>query len=176
MDLGHGAWIDYAPGWVSGHATLFDVLANGMSWRTVQETLYDKTVEAPRLVATVPEDGPGHPALELARRALSRRYEAEFERISLALYRDGRDSVAWHGDRVARTMETALVATVSVGAPRRFLLRPHGGGRSTRFDLGWGALFVMGGSCQRTWQHSVPKVARADARIAIMYRPRWAAQ
>jgi alkylated DNA repair dioxygenase AlkB len=70
-------------------------------------------------------------------------------------------------------MESTLVATVSVGAPRRFLVRPRGGGASRRFDLGWGDLIVMGGSCQRTWQHSVPKVAHADPRIAIMFRPRW---
>jgi alkylated DNA repair dioxygenase AlkB len=107
------------------------------------------------------------------RRALDRRYATAFERISLAYYRDGRDSVAWHGDYVARRMETALVATVSVGAPRRFLLRPHGGGRSIAYSIGWGDLIVMGGTCQRTWQHSVPKVARAEPRIAIMFRPIW---
>jgi alkylated DNA repair dioxygenase AlkB len=171
--LSDGAWLEYAPGWLSGHAVLFDELSNSVSWRTVQETLYDKTVDAPRLIATLPEDGAVDPILEEMRRALSTRYDTAFERISLALYRDGRDSVAWHGDRVARRMESTLVATVSVGAPRRFLVRPRGGGPSRRFDLGWGDLIVMGGSCQRTWQHSVPKVAHADPRIAIMFRPSW---
>lgn len=171
--LSQGAWLEYAPGWTSGHAVLFEELSKSVSWRTVQETLYDKTVDAPRLVATLPDDGPVHPVLEEMRHVLSIRYATKFERISLALYRSGSDSVAWHGDRIARRMNSTLVATVSVGAPRRFLLRPRGGGRSRRFHLGWGDLIVMGGSCQRTWQHSVPKVAHADPRIAIMFRPRW---
>src|SRR5262249_40235264 len=101
------------------------------------------------------------------------RYGTAFERVSLGLYRDGQDSVAWHGDYVARRISEAIVATVSVGAPRRFLLRPHGGGRSGAVSLGWGDLIVMGGSCQRTYQHSVPKVANAEPRIAIMFRPVW---
>ena len=70
-------------------------------------------------------------------------------------------------------MDRALVATVSVGAPRRFLMRPHGGGRSVSLSLGWGDLLVMGGTCQRTWQHAIPKVKSALPRIAIMFRPSW---
>jgi len=93
--------------------------------------------------------------------------------VSMAMYRDGRDSVAWHGDRIARKMNTALVATVSLGEPRKFLLRPYGGGGSIALTLGWGDLLVMGGTCQRTWQHSVPKTSHAGPRIALMFRPIW---
>ena len=82
-------------------------------------------------------------------------------------------SVAFHGDYVAREMDRALVATVSVGAPRRFLMRPTGGGKSIALTLGWGDLLVMGGTCQRTWQHAIPKVKHALPRIAIMFRPVW---
>jgi alkylated DNA repair dioxygenase AlkB len=73
-------------------------------------------------------------------------------------------------------LPSALVATVSVGAPRRFLLRPNTGGTSLSFSLGRGDLLVMGGSCQRTWQHAVPKSRRVgdEPRIAIMFRPDWA--
>lgn len=135
--------------------------------------MYEKTVEVPRRYAVLDVDSPVHPVLAEMRAALDARYATSFERLSVALYRDGRDSVAWHGDYVARRMKEALVATISVGAPRRFLLRPTGGGKSIGFSLGWGDLLVMGGSCQRTHQHSVPKVARADPRIAIMFRPVW---
>jgi alkylated DNA repair dioxygenase AlkB len=144
-----------------------------MTWRSEERKMYDRMVDVPRLYATIPRDGPGHPSLFEMRRALDRRYATTFEHVSLALYRDGRDSVAWHGDQVARKLPEALVATVSVGAPRRFLLRPYGGGRSFGYSLGWGDLVVMGGSCQRTYQHAVPKVARAEPRIAIMFRPTW---
>lgn len=170
LQLARGAWIDHAPGWLAGHATLFDALAQQTRWRTVQEVIYDKLMTAPRLVAVLPADGPGHPELERMAAALARRYATSFMRLGLGLYRHGRDSVAWHGDRVARQMNQALVATISLGAPRRFLVRPHGGGASIGFNLGWGDLLVMGGSCQRTYQHCVPKVAHAQPRIAVMFR------
>jgi alkylated DNA repair dioxygenase AlkB len=173
IELGRGAWFDYAQAWLRGDAVVFEHLLHEMHWRSVEERVYDKLVLAPRLYAALPDDGPGHLLLGPIRDALSHRYGEDFCRVSMALYRDGRDSVAWHGDRVARRMDSALVATISVGAPRRFLLRPYGGGRSIALRLGGGDLLVMGGSCQRTFQHSIPKVARADPRIAIMFRPLW---
>jgi alkylated DNA repair dioxygenase AlkB len=171
--LAHGAWVEYVPSWLEGHARVFDALVRTTQWRSGEQRMYDRTVETPRMFAALPEDGPGHPILERIRDALCARYDEAFERLSLALYRDGRDSVAWHGDRVARRMDAALVATVSVGAPRRFLLRERLGGEALRFNLGWGDLLVMGGSCQRTFRHSVPKLAYAEPRIAIMFRPSW---
>ncbi|MEJ7729651.1 MAG: alpha-ketoglutarate-dependent dioxygenase AlkB [Polyangiaceae bacterium] len=174
LELAHGAWLEHRPGWCDGHQRLFDVLAEGARWRQEERPMYERVVAVPRSVAALPADGPIPPVIEGMRRALSARYATDFARISLALYRDGRDSVAWHGDYVARTMEGALVATVSLGGARRMLLRPTGGGESMHLDLGWGDLLVMGGTCQRTWQHAVPKVSRAAApRIAVMFRPVW---
>jgi alkylated DNA repair dioxygenase AlkB len=135
--------------------------------------MYEQIVAVPRLVAALPDDGPGHPLLEEMRGALSARYAMPFPRTGLALYRNGDDSVAWHGDYIARELPEALVATVSLGEPRRFLLRPKGGGASRALTLGWGDLIVMGGSCQRTWQHAIPKVAHAAPRLVIMFRPIW---
>jgi alkylated DNA repair dioxygenase AlkB len=178
--LAHGAWVDYAQAWLTGHAPLFESLLHEVTWQSGEQQIYDRSVVTPRLFALLPEAEPLHPLLEAMRTSLSRRYRQAFTRVSLALYRDGRDSVAFHGDRVARELPNALVATVSVGAPRRFLLRPKapsddaGGVRhSLAYQLGWGDLLVMGGSCQRTWQHAIPKVAHAEPRIAIMFRPAW---
>jgi len=172
LELDEDAWIEHAPGWVSGHDALFDELERAVAWRSERRPMYDRVVDVPRLVA-----GPlpvPHPLLEAMRVALSERYGETFTRVSFALYRDGKDSVAWHGDTTARDMdEPTLVATVSLGEPRRFLLRPRGGGRTIPFSLGRGDLFVMGGACQRTWQHAVPKVARALPRLAVMFRPIW---
>lgn len=176
IELPSDAWLDHAPGWVSGHETLFETLAHTIRWRMTEERIYDRVVPTPRLVAVLPDDGPILPLIDEMRRMLNERYAEEFTRTSLALYRDGRDSVAWHGDRIARQMETALVATVSVGSPRRFLLRPKGGGRSVAFELGCGDLLVMGGTCQRCYQHAIPKVKEANPRIAIMFRPDWASR
>lgn len=135
--------------------------------------MYDRIVTVPRLVAALPDDGPGHPLLLEMRALLSLRYATDFTRITLGYYRTGADSVAWHGDTTARQLPEAVVATVSLGGPRRFLLRPQGAGRSLAFSLGHGDLFVMGGTCQRTWQHSIPKVSSAAPRIAVMFRPVW---
>jgi alkylated DNA repair dioxygenase AlkB len=173
VELAGGAWVDYQPGFIRGHAALFEALLQSTRFRIGEEQIYDKAVPTPRLIAGLPADGPGHPLLEEIRCALGGRYGEAFVRVSMALYRDGRDSVAFHGDRVARTLPEALVATVSLGAPRRFLMRPRGGGPSHAWNLGWGDLFVMGGTAQRTWQHGIPKVARAQPRLAVMFRPHW---
>jgi alkylated DNA repair dioxygenase AlkB len=167
------AWVEHLPAFVAGQGALMDALIESTHWRTEKMEIYDRMVDVPRLVAGLPDDGPGHPLLERIRALLSERYRTDFACISLGYYRGGSDSVAWHGDRVARTLPEALVATVSLGGPRRFLLRPRGGGRSIAFSLGLGDLFVMGGSCQRTWQHAVPKVKQALPRVAIMFRPVW---
>jgi alkylated DNA repair dioxygenase AlkB len=86
------------------------------------------------------------------------------------LYRNGRDSVAWHRDKLPQSLVDPIVALVSLGEPRRFLLRPRGGGRSHRFQLGAGDLLVTGGRTQRDWEHTVPKVAAAGPRISVAFR------
>jgi alkylated DNA repair dioxygenase AlkB len=174
LALDEGAWVEHLPGWVSGHEALLDHLARTTAWRSERRMMYDRMVDVPRLVAGLPDDGPGHPVLEQIRALLDERYDTRFVNLSLGYYRDGNDSVAWHGDTTARELPQAIVATVSLGEPRKFLLRPRAkGGRTHTFMLGWGDLIVMGGSCQRTWEHSVPKVAHAWPRMAVMYRPEW---
>ncbi len=169
--LAYGAWIDHAPGWVAGHDALFDELERALPWRSEKMIMYDREVDVPRLLARVE----GHALVEKMRVALSDKYGEEFVHTTAALYRDGRDSVAFHGDTTARDMLEALVATVSLGEPRRFVLRPaDGGGDTIALPLGRGDLVVMGGTCQRTWRHGIPKVAHAGPRIALMFRPAWA--
>jgi alkylated DNA repair dioxygenase AlkB len=175
ITLTHGAWVDHVPGWVHGHDALFDALEQGLPWRHETMKMYDKTVTVPRLLAGVPATGAGQPLIGEMRAALSAHYAEDFVFSTAALYRDGHDSVAFHGDTTARDMIEALVATVSLGAPRRFVLRPTEGGESVALQLGRGDLVVMGGTCQRTWRHGIPKVAHAGPRIALMFRPKWAA-
>jgi alkylated DNA repair dioxygenase AlkB len=171
--LADGAWVEEVPSWVRGHEKLFEVLERGTRWRSERRVMYDRKVDVPRLIASLPQGGEGHPILEEMRRALSLRYGEELVHVSMALYRDGKDSVAFHGDTTARDLPEALVATVSLGFPRRFQLRPAAGGESIAYNLGQGDLLVMGGSCQRTWRHGIPKVAAAGPRISIMFRPTW---
>jgi alkylated DNA repair dioxygenase AlkB len=168
------AWMDYLPGWVVGHVRLFERLSAALEWRSERREMYDRMVDVPRLIGTVPAGQALPPVIEEMCGALCRHHRHPFTRVSFALYRDGNDSVAWHGDTVARTLPQALVATVSLGEPRKFLVRPTGGGPSRSLMLGWGDLLVMGGSSQRTWQHAIPKTAGAcGPRLVIMFRPDW---
>lgn len=174
--LSAGAWIEHHPGWLEGHERVFEQLRVETPWQSHRRQMYEREVAVPRLVARAPSKGHIAELLRQLSATLTERYRtslrgAALDNISLAYYRDGNDSVAFHGDKVGRLANDTIVATVSVGAPRRFLLEPNGSGASLAFDLGWGDLFVMGGSCQRTWRHAVPKRAHADPRISIMFRP-----
>ena len=171
--LADGAWVDHAPGWLSGSDQMFERLVVSLDWSVRQVTMYGTRRDEPRLTAGWP--GPGvdpvaGPVVEEMRAALSGRYGLDLASTWANLYRDGHDSVAWHGDRVLRVQQHALVAIVSLGEPRPFRLRPTGAGPSVAFDLGGGDLLVMGGTCQRTWQHSVPKVRRAGPRLSLSFR------
>jgi alkylated DNA repair dioxygenase AlkB len=170
IPLDKGAWIDHLPGWLEGHETLLDQLWATTQWQSHRRHMYERMVDVPRLVATLPENGPGHPIVTDMADALSAHYFRDLFDVSLAAYRDGRDSVAFHGDRLGIDRADAIVAIVSLGFPRRFLLRPAGGGSSRAFNLGRGDLIVMGGSCQLTWEHAVPKVAHAELRISVQFR------
>lgn len=171
--LDETSWLDHQPSWLQGHEEVFTRLCESTDWRVGRREMYDRIVDVPRLIASFPEDGPGHPLMDVIRRSLDARYGVPFTSVSAALYRDGEDSVALHGDTWARSLPQSLVAIVSVGAPRRFLLRPHVAQKaaSRTFALGWGDLLVMGGACQRDWLHGIPKVSRAEPRMSIMFRP-----
>ncbi|MBF6435796.1 alpha-ketoglutarate-dependent dioxygenase AlkB family protein [Nocardia cyriacigeorgica] len=177
--LAAGAWVDQLPGWLSGADELFEHLASSVPWRAERRPMYDRVVDVPRLLCFYGETDPlPDPLLDQAREALTEHYLAElgepFRTAGLCFYRDGRDSVAWHGDTIGRGAgHDTMVAIVSLGAPRPLLLRPKGGGESLRFHPGHGDLFVMGGSCQRTWEHAVPKTRKpVGPRISIQFRPR----
>ncbi|MBE1532962.1 alpha-ketoglutarate-dependent dioxygenase AlkB [Actinomadura algeriensis] len=179
-NLSHGAWIDVLPGWIPDADALFERLLASVPWRGERRRMYERVVDVPRLLAFYDESAAlPDPALVDAKAALDAHYTSElgepFRTAGLCLYRDGRDSVAWHGDTIGRgATHDTMVAILSVGTPRSLLLRPRGGGgRTLRRDLGHGDLIVMGGSCQRTWEHAIPKSARAAGpRISVQFRPR----
>ncbi len=177
--LTRGAWVDVQPGWVTGSDDLFLRLQAEVPWRAENREMYDRMVDVPRLLchygvgATLPD-----PLLLEAREALGDHYQPElgerFVTAGLCYYRDGRDSVAWHGDRIGRgRTDNTMVAIVSLGAARRLSLRPRGGGQQIGFSLGHGDLVVMGGTCQRTWEHAILKTAKpVGPRISVQFRPR----
>ncbi|MFD1653621.1 alpha-ketoglutarate-dependent dioxygenase AlkB [Pseudonocardia alaniniphila] len=171
-ELGDGAWVDHGPGWCRGADDLFARILSATPWAGRDVWMYDRVLPEPRLTHRWRlDDGPAPPAeLREMARVLSDRYGVEFTQVGANLYRDGSDSVAWHGDRVARDLPEAIVALVSLGAVRPFRLRPTGGGASVGYLPGPGDLLVMGGSCQRTWQHCVPKTRSVGPRASIQFR------
>ncbi len=177
--LSHGAWVDVRPCWVTGADDLFVRLVHEVPWYAERRQMYDRVVDVPRLLKFY---GAGEslpdPVLVEARERLTEHYAPDlrepFTTAGLCYYRDGRDSVAWHGDTIGRSRtEDTLVAIVSFGEARRLLLRPRGGGATLGFSVGHGDLLVMGGSCQRTWEHAVPKTTKpVGPRISVQFRPR----
>ncbi len=204
-DLGRGAWIDHASGWLPGADAWFDELHDTLAWKHATRPMYENIVVVPRLIWSRSDDEPhdshagdshtgdshtgdshtgdshtGDSGGRASMAAIASRldvladrfgehYGRPLRRIQANLYRDGRDSVAWHRDKVVDRHDS-MVAIVSLGAARTFAIRPHGGGDARRFELGWGDLIVMGGSMQQHWEHAVPKAAGASARISVMFR------
>jgi alkylated DNA repair dioxygenase AlkB len=167
------SWVDYAPGWVTGADRLFEEVLSTRDWGQRSRRMYDQRVREPRLTApwNLASGEPLEPAvLEEIRELLTDRYGRQFDSVGFNLYRDGQDSVAWHADRLRDDVPDPIVALVSLGEPRKFLLRPKGGGRSRSFLLGRGDLLVTGGRTQKDWEHSVPKVASAGPRMSLTFR------
>jgi alkylated DNA repair dioxygenase AlkB len=173
IDLGDGSWIDLARSWLHGADNLLDALIDGVDWRHGRRWMYDRMVDDPRVSRWYRrEHEPPHPAFADIRAALATRYGVEMGGFGLNYYRDGRDSVAFHRDRELRRLDDTLIAIVTLGATRPFLVRPLGGGRSVDLRPGSGDLLVMGGRAQVAWEHGVPKVAHAGPRISATLR--WA--
>jgi alkylated DNA repair dioxygenase AlkB len=167
------SWVDHCPRWMSGSDGAFEELLRDVPWSQRRRWMYDREVDEPRLTSwrnLDEEGGVSYRWLDDARASLSARYDVGFDSVGINLYRDGADSVAWHRDRIPDEIVDPVVALVSLGDPRTFLLRPHGGGRSRAFRLGRGDLLVTGGRTQRHFEHSVPKVKKSGPRMSIVFR------
>lgn len=177
-ELDGSAWIDHLPSWLQGGDDVMTSLLTDVDWRSECRQMYDRVVAVPRLTRhfsryrNVPSAEVVSAGDRLTDHYTNKRWEP-FVSAGLCLYRTGADSVAWHGDRIGRgASKDVLVAILSLGSPRRLLLRPRGSGPSVSFTLNHGDLLVMGGSCQRTWDHCVPKTKQCDGpRISIQFRP-----
>jgi alkylated DNA repair dioxygenase AlkB len=167
------SWIDHVPRWLDGSDQLFAELVARLPWQQRTVPMYERLVKEPRLTWWWSKDAAEAlplAVLEDVRVTLTDHYGRTLDSCGCNYYRDGSDSVAWHGDRIRFVQSDSVVAIVSIGSPRPFLIRPRGGGPSRPFLLGQGDLFVMGGATQHGWEHSVPKVASAGPRLSISYR------
>lgn len=173
LALDDGSWVDMTRGWIEGADALFAELHHTVEWQCPTVSMYERRVAQPRLSAWFRFDGGPLPAGDLLgdlRARLCDAYGEDFDSVGFNLYRDGHDSVAWHGDRHAKVVADPVVAILTVGSARPFLLRPRGGGSSIRLVPHPGDLVVMGGACQHRWEHSVPKVRSVGPRLSITFR------
>ncbi|MGI8537901.1 MAG: alpha-ketoglutarate-dependent dioxygenase AlkB [Mycobacteriales bacterium] len=166
------SWLDVVPGWVPDHGDLFDRLLAIAPWQQRTRRMWESEVLEPRLVASWGTGELLPPEVLGLIAPLSTRYQVAFDSCLVNLYRNGSDAVAWHADTVRKVLTNPLVATVSLGARRSFLLRPAAGGPvALRYAPGEGDLLVMGGACQHGWQHTVPRQKSASgARLSITLR------
>ena len=171
--LDDDSWVDVAPAWLHGS----DARSRpaGRADRVASAAGHHVRSAARRATAHVVVDGrPGpRPARRRVGRRLvgvSARYERRFDSLGANLYRDGRDSVAWHSDRIGRTSVDPVVVIVSLGQRPALRSAPQGGGPARTLLPGRGDLFVMGGRCQHDWEHGVPKVAAAGPRLSLTFR------
>ena len=171
LQLDDTSWIDYVPGWLAYNEVLMRSLVEEASWEQRSRWMFTRMVEEPRLTAEYPSlDSAPQPAVHVIAAALSEHYESDFKRLWMNWYRDERDGTGWHADRPASKQETAVIPVLSLGASRRFLVRPCVGGASRTFTVHGGDLIVMGGRCQRDYQHSVPKQKRpAGPRLSLNF-------
>jgi alkylated DNA repair dioxygenase AlkB len=166
------SWVEVVPGWMSGSRILFECLTKSVPWKQRDRQIFDMTVREPRLTAeyrhlrNVPDR-----ALTDAADALSQHYGVVYDSLWLNFYRDGQDSTGWHRDRFSCRRPECIVPVLTLGATRRFLIKPRAGGTSIAYKPGSGDLIVMGGRSQEDWVHGVPKdPGVADPRISINFQ------
>jgi alkylated DNA repair dioxygenase AlkB len=173
IELDATSWVERVPGWLRASGALFDELKATAPWEQRSRYMYDRRVIEPRLTAEYQDvsDAPQE-LLRTITETLAQHYGVGYRYIWLNLYRTHRDSTSWHGDPIGKIQETSTVPVLSLGATRRFLIKPAVGGASVPLTVRSGDLVVMGGRCQRDWRHSVPKQAvPAGPRISINFAP-----
>lgn len=182
--LDETTWVDRAKEFVVGADEVYAHLTETVPWQASLLWRYEKWVEEPRVghgysrVASYP-----HPVFVDAQRKIQHHYNISFGGFALAYYRDGNDSQAFHRDRDMKFCEDTIIAIVTFGARRPWLLRQrtradkwtadHGGAEYDLAPAG-GELIVLGGRAQADWEHSVPKLAGAGPRAGrISAQFRW---
>jgi len=169
--LDAASWVEHVPGWMSGAASVFAELARVAPWKQHRRELYGQWFLEPRLSAEYRDLGDAPQPLRAAAAALSRHYGVRYDSLWLNLYRDGRDSTGWHRDRFSCRRPECIVPVLTLGATRRFLVKPRSGGASVAFSPRSGDLLVMGGRSQQDWLHGVPKApGSGGVRISVNFQ------
>ncbi|MCW2516673.1 MAG: putative alkylated repair protein [Mycobacterium sp.] len=157
-------------GFIRGHRQLLSEMTALDGWQQRQRWMFDRRVDEPRLTNEYCDLVGASAMLVDIAAAVSLYCGVPYDGIWMNWYRNHEDGTGWHADRPANTAPTASVPVLSLGATRRFLIRPAGGGRSTVFTPEGGDLLIMRGRCQKDWRHCVPKQRTpAGARVSLNF-------
>ena len=171
IELSATSWIEWLPGWLEEPGALFECLRASLPWEQRDRRMYEKTVTEPRLTAEIADVALAPSSLRAAAERLHTQYRVWYDHLWVNFYRDGRDSTAWHGDRISCRRDDCIVPVLTLGATRRFLIKPRDGGPAQALWPDSGDLVVMGGRCQVDWVHSVPKAPDVGApRISVNFQ------
>jgi alkylated DNA repair dioxygenase AlkB len=171
--------IRYFPDVVAAEAAArwFAALRDGADWALMQRPMYDRVVDVPRMLTRYLLDAlPAHLAAPVAEMlaTVQARAPGRYTSLGLNRYRDGADSVAMHGDKLHTIAAGEPIALLSLGAPRRMLIKAKAvGARAIALDLEPGSLLVMSHASQRTHEHGIPKTTKpVGERISAVFRAR----
>jgi len=165
---------------------IFQNLLTEVNWRQDQIKFYGKEINIPRLTAWYGDSGKSYtysnitmnpiawtPVLLTIKQRIEEREKISFNSVLINLYRDGKDSVAWHSDDEPELGKDPIIASVSFGGVRKFQLR-HRFDKTlekVEFNLTHGSLLMMKGKTQEFWQHQIPKTAKSVMpRINLTFR------
>ncbi len=181
-----GGDLRFAPTWLAADEAdaLFAQLRQDIPWECHRIRMFGREVDSPRLSCWIgdPEavytysrtrfvPHPWPASLRPLRERVSNAVGVAFNSVLANLYRDGRDRMGWHSDDEPELGPRPVIASVSLGATRRFSLKPRAGGASRHLDLPHGSLLVMAGDTQTAWRHALAGTARpVGARINLTFR------
>jgi alkylated DNA repair dioxygenase AlkB len=181
IDLDATSWVDLSRSWLSGADQLFEHLLTTVPWKATSLFRYDHHVDEKRLSSGWQRGRPlPHPALADITRAIQRRYKVEFPSFGMIQYRDGSDGQGFHRDTDMRWLDDTIIAVLTLGAQRPWLLRPRTNrnvdlpNKGATHDVApaSGDLLVVGGRSQADWEHSVQYLSRdrVGVRISLQWR------
>ncbi|MFC4726830.1 alpha-ketoglutarate-dependent dioxygenase AlkB family protein [Coralloluteibacterium thermophilus] len=181
-----GADVVFDPVWLPGPAAdaALAAMQREVAWSQPRLRLYGREVASPRLACWIGDPGtdytysrtrfapaPWPPALAALRPAVEEAAGACFNAVLANLYRDGDDAMGWHADDEPELGPEPVIASLSLGATRRFLFKPRAGGASVGIDLPHGSLLVMRGATQTHYRHALPRTRRpVGPRVNLTFR------
>lgn len=178
--------VDYIPGFIDPHVAddLLQQIDGSLSFSRPPIKMYGRTTQLPRSVTWIADDqlsygysGISTEPMPWPAFLMPTRFEIEtrtgypFNSVLVNRYQDGNDTVGWHSDDEPELGATPTIASLSLGATRRFLMRDVVARTKYEWNLGHGDLLIMSGSCQLEFEHSVPRAKRvAESRVNLTFR------